>query len=128
MAGITVSGLGSGLDINGMVTQLVAAETQPRANRLNVKEARLQAELSAFGSLKSSLSQLQDALTTLSDAESELTTTSSKVDVISASVTNTAIAGSYSVEISKLASACLGLWRLLRRNPGSRGDYLWGMV
>ena len=33
---ITLSGIGSGLDISGIVTQLVAAERAPAQNRLTV--------------------------------------------------------------------------------------------
>ena len=49
---ITAAGIGSGLDIEGLVTQLVAAERAPTENRLNRQDAQLTAELSAFGTLK----------------------------------------------------------------------------
>ena len=42
MAGITSTGLGSGIDVNKLVSQLVAAESAPATNRLNRREGRLQ--------------------------------------------------------------------------------------
>ncbi len=48
MAGITSTGLGSGLDIRGMVDGLVAAERQPQVFQLDRKETDLQAKLSSY--------------------------------------------------------------------------------
>ncbi|MDH5551856.1 MAG: hypothetical protein OEX82_00840, partial [Nitrosomonas sp.] len=42
-------GIGSGLDVNGIVSQLMAIESQP-LTALATKEAKQQAQLSAFGS------------------------------------------------------------------------------
>ena len=52
---ISAQGIGSGLDIGGIVEQLVAAERAPVGNRLNLQEARATSELSAIGQLKSGL-------------------------------------------------------------------------
>ena len=62
MAGISVSGVGSGLDLNGLVTQLIAAEAEPAQRRLNTREAELQARISAYGTLKSALSAFRGSL------------------------------------------------------------------
>ena len=62
---IISSGIGSGLDIAGLVQQLVAAEAEPVERRLGLQEVRVQAKLSAFGSLKSAMSDFRDALETL---------------------------------------------------------------
>ena len=56
MATITSTGLGSGLDVESLVKGLVSAEGQPTTQRLQVKEAKLQADLSALGTLKGALS------------------------------------------------------------------------
>ena len=66
MATISSPGLGSGLDIAGLVSKLVAAEGQPTSLRLDRKEASLQADLSAYGSLRGSLSAFSSTLATLS--------------------------------------------------------------
>ena len=68
MATITAGGIGSGLDVTGILEQIVAAERGPTESRLNLKEAKLQAELSAFGTLKSSVSTFQASLGKLKSA------------------------------------------------------------
>ena len=104
---ITASGIGSGMDIAGLVSQLVAAEGQPATFRLDNKEAQLQSDLSAFGALKGALSKFQDSVDALNDLESfqARTTLSSNTDLFSASSDTTAVAGSYDIEISQLAEA-----------------------
>ena len=61
MASITSStGLGTGLDINSIVSQIVAAEGTPTQNRLDRREAELQTKLTAYGTLKGALSAIPD--------------------------------------------------------------------
>src|SRR3546814_6728267 len=67
MAGISVSGIGSGLDINGLVTQLVAVERAPAQNQLDTQRSRVQSKISALGSLNSALDSLQTTFSALSD-------------------------------------------------------------
>jgi len=104
---ITAGGIGSGLDIEGLVSQLVAAEGQPALFRIDTKEARLQADLSAFGSLKSALSTFQDSVAALNDLDAfqARKATSSNTELFGASADSTAVAGTYSVEITQLAQA-----------------------
>ncbi len=105
MAGISSLGLGSGLDLNALVDQLVVAETQPVANRLTLKETDLQAKLSAFGNLKSTLSTLQDSLTSLSKVGAGRTATSNRAEILSATASESADVGNYDIQVSQLASA-----------------------
>ncbi len=51
---ISSPGIGSGLDVNSIVSQLVAIEKQP----LQVKASKLQAQLSLYGTLKSQVIDL----------------------------------------------------------------------
>lgn len=104
---ITAPGTGSGIDIAGLVAQLMAAESQPALLRLNTKEARLQADLSAIGTLKSALSQFQDSVKALNDLEVFQTrrAISSDKDLFSVSADTTAVASSYSVEVTQLAES-----------------------
>ena len=67
-------GIGSGLDVNNIVSQLMAIESQPLTT-LATKEARQQAQLSAFGSLKGALSSFQNTVATLADPEKFLAVT-----------------------------------------------------
>ncbi|MEH6578094.1 MAG: flagellar filament capping protein FliD [Amphritea sp.] len=107
MAGVSSTGLGTGIDINGLVTGLIQAESQPTLTRLARKEASLQAELSAVGILKSALSEFQSKLIGLKDAEtfSNRSVSSSDNAIASFSAENDAAAGSYSLEITSLATA-----------------------
>ena len=104
---IIAGGIGSGLDINGIVSQLVAAEAEPANARLNAKEIDLGSELSAFGTLKSALSAFQTSVTRLEDesAFQVFTANSSDEDVFTASADKTAVAGSYNIEVIQLAQA-----------------------
>ncbi len=104
---ISVPGLGSGLDVAGIVSQLVEVERQPVAQRLDRKEANLQARLSAFGVLKSAISSFQDSLAVLSDTSGfqARTGASSDTDVATVSATNSAAAGSFSLDVTQLAAS-----------------------
>lgn len=107
MASISSPGIGSGLDISSIVEQLVSAERVPVESRLNTKEATYQAELSAYGALKSTLSSFKGSLASLTSFENfqSLRASSSDSSVISASVSDGALTGNYSIEVSDLAKA-----------------------
>ncbi len=107
MTNITSPGLGSGLDVNGIVSQLVAAEQVPAQQRLDRKEADLQARLSGFGLLRSAISSFQDSLAVLADTSGyqAMTASSSDTAVAGVSVGNTAAEGAYSMSVTQLASA-----------------------
>ena len=106
MATVTAQGIGSGLDISGLVSQLVEAERAPQANRLASKEARIQARLSAFGSLKSALDTFKNSLSALKDPDTftKRSATVGDTDVFKATVGDTAVAGNYSVSVEQLAT------------------------
>ena len=107
MVGIVSSGIGSGLDIAGIVQGLVAAEGQPVETRILQKEARAQAKLSAFGSLKSALSDLRDKLDAMKTLDGFVakSATSSNKDVFTAAATGEANPATYDVEVVRLALA-----------------------
>ncbi|MGI9258908.1 MAG: flagellar filament capping protein FliD [Gammaproteobacteria bacterium] len=107
MGTIISSGVGSGLDISGLVSQLVAAEGAAPAARLDREEASLQAELSSYGSLRSALAELNSALDGLTDIEGfrGRSVTLSKPDFLSASAGTNAVPGSYDIEVQQLAAA-----------------------
>ncbi len=101
---ISSPGLGSGLDVTGIVSQLMAIEQQP-LTRLNQKEAQAQAQISAYGSLKGGLSSLQSAMTKLMDAATFQATksSSSDSDVITVSSDTDAVGSSYNITVNRLA-------------------------
>ena len=104
---ITSSGIGSGLDIEGLVTQLVAAERSPTENRLVAKAAEYQGQISAFGALKGALSGFQSSLSSLQSLSTYngRNASVSDSDVLAVSAGSAAAAGSYSVEVNSLAKA-----------------------
>jgi len=104
--GISSPGIGSGLDINGIVAKLMAVESQP-LRALDTKEAAYQAKLSAYGTLSGALSSFQGAVQGLSDPAKfqSLKASSSDATVASASASSIAVAGSYALDISKIAQS-----------------------
>ena len=106
MAAISSPGVGSGLDVTGMVNSLMAAEQAP-LTALNKQKNSEQAKISAYGNIKNSLSQLQSNLKQLSDPNllQALSATSSDNSVLAASTSKDASAGQYQIEVSQLASS-----------------------
>lgn len=102
---ISSAGIGSGLDVNSIVTQLMTVEKQP-LTRLQTAAATMQTELSAFGQLQSLVSALQDAAKPLfaKDTFSLTTTASSDPTSVSAGTTTSAVPGLYSVAVSSLSA------------------------
>ena len=107
MAGtITSAGLGSGIDVESLITKLMSIERQP-ISKLQAKDKSYDTKLSAFGTLKSQLSSLQTAAESIS--------TKSTYAVYAATIANTAVAsavagsnakaGSYQLEVNALATA-----------------------
>lgn len=103
---ISSPGLGSGLDINGIISQLMAIEQRPLL-QLSTKEARQQAELSAYGNLKSALSTFQGTVKTLANSSLFTGVKASIVDSTIASVnaTSSAEIGAHQIEVQTLAQA-----------------------
>ena len=103
---ISATGLGSGLDIEGLVTQLVSAERMPIEQRIFRQERSLTSDISALGSLKSALSDLKTSATAVSSTTtySQRNATSSEATKVSVSATDAAALGSYNVEVSSLAT------------------------
>lgn len=99
-------GIGSNLDVNSIVSQLMAVEQQPLVN-LARKEASFQAKLSAIGNLKGALSSFQTAVRSLSDISKfqAMRVTAADTSVATASGTAAASPGTYSLEVTKLAQA-----------------------
>ena len=104
--GIQSTGIGSNLDVNSLITKLMAVESQPLTT-LAKKESSYQAKLSAYGSLNSALSSFQSSLSSLSAASTfqSFSATSSDTAIASATATSIAVAGTYNLNVTKLAQA-----------------------
>jgi flagellar hook-associated protein 2 len=103
---ISSAGIGSGLDVNTIVTKLMAVEQQP-LTKLQQTGQSLQAELSVFGQMQSGVSQLRDAAKALYDPTTYQLTAASSSDPtsVSAGTTAAAVPGVYSVSVSQLAAS-----------------------
>ena len=82
---ITSAGIGSGLDVNAIVTGLMNVERQP-LTLLASKKTAFQTQVSAYGSLKSALSTFQASVSALSSAAkfNAQTVTSADTEVLTA--------------------------------------------
>lgn len=104
---VAMSTIGSGLDINTIVSQLVAAERAPAAGRIDRTERQTKAQISAIGSLRSALDGLRSAVAKLgaNDAVQARKTSVQAEAGFSASASAGAATGNYQVEVFALASA-----------------------
>ena len=104
---ITATGLATGLDVESLVTQLVGAEVAAPSSRLDVKEARYQGKISAFGSLKGALANFQTSLASVSSLSSfqEKSASSTLSQKVSITATEAAANNAYNVEIANIAVA-----------------------
>lgn len=103
---ISSTGVGSGLDVSSLVSQLMTVERAPLA-ALDKKEASYQAKLSSIGTLKNSLAALQTAARAIGTAD-KLTPFKATVGdptLLGATPGPAATPGVYDVEVRSLAQA-----------------------
>lgn len=104
--GLSSAGIGSGLDVETIVSKLVALEKQP-LNRLQTVASSIQSKISIFSQVKSLMSTLSDVASKLSQNSSwsAMVATSSNVGAVQVSVSGAASATSFSVGVAQLARA-----------------------
>ncbi|MDP1733989.1 MAG: flagellar filament capping protein FliD [Sulfuritalea sp.] len=95
---------GGTLDVQALVSQLMAIERQP-IDKLNTKVTSYQSKISSFGTLKGLASGFQTAVQGLKTSLGGFSATASDTSVFSASAASTATAGSYSINVTTLAKA-----------------------
>jgi len=106
---ISSLGVGSGLDLESLVSQLIAAERGPKEARLDEREERFDNEISALGRVTSSLSAFEDALADLQDVDSlngrepQIENPSESNEPFTATPGNQAVTGNYDIAITQLA-------------------------
>ncbi|MBB5016861.1 flagellar hook-associated protein 2 [Chitinivorax tropicus] len=104
---IASPGVGSGLDVNTLITKLMQAEKEP-LTVLATKEIGVQAKLSAFGTVKGAMAALQSAVRGLADAskfQASKSANSSNSEAITVTASAGAALGNYNIEVTKLAQA-----------------------
>lgn len=106
MATISSPGIGSGLDIKSIVSQLVALEKKP-LEALQVKAKNTETRISAMGQIQSQLARLDDALKTLKRGSTfdPMTVSSSNSAAVTGTAVFTATPAIFSLEVSQLARA-----------------------
>lgn len=106
MATISSPGIGSGLDVKSIVSQLVAIERQPLTN-LQLQAATVQTRISLFSQIKSLVSGLSDAASKLNSLTTynAVSASSSKSSTVSVSAIGGTVANNFSVKVDNLAKA-----------------------
>lgn len=105
MASISSLGIGSGLDLNGLLDQLRDAERQ-KLQPITQQKAQQEAKISAYGRLQTGVNKLQSAAQALNDsALFQKLSASVQGEGLSASASDAASPGRYDVTVNRLATA-----------------------
>lgn len=110
MATLSSAGIGSGLNVESIITDLMKIERQP-VTRLQSQQNTLQSKISAMGTVKSAVSSLQTAakalmpsvLQTPTAALSAYKANFADSTIATATTSSAAVPGTYSVEVQSLA-------------------------
>lgn len=101
---ISSLGIGSGLDLNGLLDELRSAEQK----KLEPIEKQIETEatkISAYGKVESALSEFQSSADALSDTSLyESLSANTSGEAVSAAADETAMPGSYNIEVTSLAT------------------------
>jgi len=107
---ITSAGIGSGLDLESIISASVDAENVPKMNAFAKKDKSLEVELSSIGEIKSALSKLQDTIKKLADPDNfnkriaNITQpTSDDGDLIAVTPTKDITPGNFKIEVLEVA-------------------------
>ncbi|WP_194442524.1 flagellar filament capping protein FliD [Pseudoalteromonas simplex] len=107
---ITSAGVGSGLDLESIISATLSAENTPKINAFAKKEESLKVELSSLGEVKSAMSKLQDTIEKLADIDkfnkriaNIKQPKSDDGDLISVSTTSEISTGNFNIEVVEVA-------------------------
>ena len=107
MAGISLSGLASGLDTSSIISQLMALE-QNKVTAVQMRQVKVQAHKDDLSSIKTKLDAFKSAATALSDAatwKASQTSASSDTTKLDVALLGGAGIGGHTIKIDKLASS-----------------------
>ncbi|MBB1652025.1 MULTISPECIES: flagellar filament capping protein FliD [Delftia] len=100
---LTAAGIGSGLNVESMISQLVTLQKQPLV-QLQTAASSLDTKISTVGSIKSLMSTLSDSARKLADKDAwALTTATASNTSVSVSVTGSAMPGSTQIDVDQVA-------------------------
>lgn len=103
---LSVSGLGSSLPVDDLISKLMSVESQP-LQKLNGKEASYLAKVSALGQIKGAVSAFQTATRALQDSGkfNAVKSSSGNADVVTISAGSKAASANYSIKVEELAQS-----------------------
>jgi flagellar hook-associated protein 2 len=104
MATISSLGLGSGLDLNGLLDKLTKAEQQ-RLTPYTTKQSSYNAQITAYGTLKGSLEKFDNLSKEMAKEDFFKGTSATEHDAFKITTNAKAVPGNYVVEVTKLAQA-----------------------
>lgn len=106
MATTSSLGVGTGVDLQSMLSKIMAVERAP-ITALDTKISAANTKISVYGTLKSKLDALQSAAETLQFPSrlSAVSASSSDTTVVGANATYSTAIGSYTAEVTQLATA-----------------------
>ncbi|MCI0508782.1 flagellar hook-associated protein 2 [Chromohalobacter marismortui] len=105
MPTITSLGVGSGLDLSGLLDQLKSAESA-KLEPIIEQRANYKAKLSAFGKLENALESLRESAAALDDADTfQALDSQMEGDAVSVSTDASAMPGRYQIDVKALAQA-----------------------
>jgi flagellar hook-associated protein 2 len=98
---------GSVIDVNSLVSQLVAATRAPKDSVISTQTQKVTTQISALGTLKSALSTFQDSLSAIDTptAFNAVTANTTNGSVFTATADADAVSGNYTVSVTQLAQA-----------------------
>lgn len=122
MASISNLGVGSGLNLSDILDSLQAAE-KASLTPISTQQSAYTAKLSAYGTLSSALTTFQTANTALNSANLfSATTATSSSAAFSATTSGKTVAGSYTIDVQKLAQAQTLTSSVQESNTTALGD------
>ncbi|WP_304167180.1 flagellar cap protein FliD N-terminal domain-containing protein, partial [Lonsdalea britannica] len=101
---VTSLGVGSGLDLSGILESLQGVEDQ-KLTAITNKQTSYESKLTAYGTLQSSLETFSTATQKLSDSSLYATKKTSTNTAFTSTATSSATSGSYAVKVTQLATA-----------------------
>lgn len=104
---LTSMGVGSGIDVDKLVTSLVGAKKAPQQNQITNQAAKANTQLSGLGQINAALSALQSAMGSLTDGSAFTARTVSSGDstVFGATAAGNPVSGSYDIIVDHLAAS-----------------------
>lgn len=105
MANISSAGIGSGLDISSIITQLMKIESAPK-DKLAAEATKTQTQISELGKITSAVSKLRELSTRLASTTFwQQTGASSSSNAVAVTSSSSAKPGNYEVHVQQLATS-----------------------